>query len=73
MLFRGMAIDVYIIMYCNYARETVCCLIHTHLTDVLGHHQTEWHMQEPVPAVMGIEHGQVGRLLIEMNTPRSCP
>ena len=27
MLLRGMAVYVYIIMYSNYARETVCCLV----------------------------------------------
>ena len=41
---RGMAIDAYIIMYHDYARETVCCLVHTHLKDILGYFQTKWHI-----------------------------
>ena len=37
MLLRGMTIDAYIVMYGNNARETVCCLVHSHLKDILGH------------------------------------
>ena len=59
MLLRGMTIDAYIIMYGNNAGETVCCLVHLHLKHVLGHLQTEWHMQEPVSAMMCIESGQI--------------
>ena len=37
----------------------VCCLVHLHLEDVLRHLQAEWHMQEPISAMMGIESGQI--------------
>ena len=36
MLLRSVAIDTYIIMYGDNARETVCYLVHVHLKDVLG-------------------------------------
>ena len=63
MLLRGITIDAYIIMYDEYAREIVCCLVHSHLKDVLGHLQTEWHMQKPVSAMMHPESGQIQRFL----------
>ena len=59
MLLRGMAIEAYIIMYGNYAREMVCYLVHVHLGDVMGHLHAKRHMQELIPATMGIESGQV--------------
>ena len=60
MLLRGMAIDTYIVMNGDNARKTVCYLVHVHLKDVLGHLHTEWHAQEPVPAMMSVKCGQVG-------------
>ena len=54
MLLRGMAIDAYIIMNGDNARETVCYLVHVHLKDILGHLQAEGHMQEPVPAMVSV-------------------
>ena len=71
MLLGGMVTDAYIVMYCDYASEMVCCLVHTHLKDVFGHLQTKWHMQELVPAMIVIKGGQVRRLLIEVNTPEA--
>ena len=68
---RGMAVYTYIIMYGDYAREMVCCLVHAHLKDILGHLQTKWHVQEAIPAMMGIEHGQVGRFLIKVFSPEA--
>ena len=59
MLLWGMAIEAYIIMYHDYARETVFFLVIAHLKDVLGHLQTGWHMQEPLSAMMGMKHGQI--------------
>ena len=59
MLFWGIAIDTYIIVYHNYAREMVCCLVHLHLKDVLGHLQDKWYMLESVSAMMGIKGGQI--------------
>ena len=52
MLLRSAAIDAYIIMMVHY-------LVHAHLKDVLGHLQAESHAQEPVPATMCVESGQV--------------
>ena len=37
MVLGGTAIDAYIIMYHDNARENVCCLFHSHLKDGLGH------------------------------------
>ena len=59
MVLGGMAIDAYIVMYHDYARETVCFLVHLHLKDILGDFQTERHMQEHVSAMMHIECGQI--------------
>ena len=64
MVLRGTALGTYIIMYHDNAREMVCRLIHSHLKDLLGHFQTERHMQELVSATMGVEHGQIQRFLI---------
>ena len=64
-------IDAYIIVYCEYARETVCCLVHAHLKDVLGHIQTKCLMPEPVSATVGIKCGQIGRILIEVDAPET--
>ena len=64
MLLGGMAIDAYIIVDHNDARETVCFLVHLHLKDILGHPQTKWHMQEPISVMMHIEGGQIQRFLI---------
>ena len=64
MLLGGMAMYAYIIMYCNNAEETVCCLANMHLKDAFGHLQTEWHTQEMVPAMTAIECGEVERFLI---------
>ena len=61
MVLGGTAIDAYIIVYCNNAGETVCCLVHLHLKDILGHPKTEGHMQKPVSAMMCIESGQIQR------------
>ena len=71
MLLGGTAVNTYIIVYHGYAREMVCCLVHLHLKDILGHLQTKWHMQELVPTMMGIKCGQVQRLLIEVNAPEA--
>ena len=73
MLLGGMAIYAYIIMNGNNANGRVCYLVHAHLKDVLGHLQTEWHVQEVVPAMVGIECGQVGRLLIKVYAPEPIP
>ena len=59
MVLRVMAIYTYIIMYIDYAGETVYSLVHLHLKDVLEHLQTERYMQEAVSSMMGIEHGQI--------------
>ena len=59
MFLWGMALAAYIVMYHNNAGEMVCCLIHLHLTDILGHVQTKWHMQEIVSATMGVKSGQI--------------
>ena len=59
MVLRGTAVDAYIIIYCDYAKQKVCCLVHLHLKDVLGHFQTKGHMQEPVSAMMHIKCGQI--------------
>ena len=59
MLLGGMAIYTYIIFNDDYAWETVCFLFHLHLKDVLGHLQSKWHMQEPIPTMMHLEHGEV--------------
>ena len=53
----GMAVDAYIIMNGNYSWKTVCYLVHSHLKDVLGHLQSEWHVQEPVSTMMHVESG----------------
>ena len=71
MLLSGMAIYASIIMNGNNARQTVCCLVHPYLKDIMGHLQTEKHAQEVVPAMMGIECGQVGRFLIELYAPEA--
>ena len=71
MLLGSVAIYAYIVMNGNNAMETVCCQVHVHLKDILGHLQTEWHAQEAVPAMMGIECGQVGRFLITMYAPEA--
>ena len=55
MVLTGMAVHACIIMYCDYAGEIVCCLVHSYLKDVLEHFQTKRHMQEPVSATTGIE------------------
>ena len=36
-VFGVMAVDAYVIMHHDYAREIVYCLVHLHLKDVLGH------------------------------------
>ena len=66
MLLRGTATYAYIVMYGDNTGRTVHYLVHVHLRDVLGHLQTEGHAQEPVPAMVGVECGQVGRLLIDV-------
>ena len=71
MLFRGMTIDVCIIMNGNNARELVHYLVHAHLKDVLGHPQTEGHVQEPVCAMEGFQGGQVGGFLLEVYAPEA--
>ena len=50
MLLGGMAVDIYIAINGNHARETVCYLVHAHMKDVLGHLQAKQNVQEPVPA-----------------------
>ena len=55
MLLWGMAIDAYIIISSCITimlGEMVCCLVHMHLKDILGHPQAKWHIQEPVSATM---------------------
>ena len=59
MLLGGMAVYTYIIMNGNYAWDMVCCLVHSHLKDILGHFQSEWHMQKPVSAMICVESGQI--------------
>ena len=59
MLLRIMAKYTYIIMNGNNAGQAVCCLVHLHLKDILGHLQTKWHIWEPIPSMMGIKGGQV--------------
>ena len=59
MLLGVMTIYAYIIMNDNYAQQMVCCLVHLHLKDVLGHLQSEWHMQETIPTMMHIKLGEV--------------
>ena len=59
MVLRDISVDEYIFMYHDYAREMVCCLVHSHLKDVLGHFHLKRHMQEPVYAMKGIECGQI--------------
>ena len=71
MLVRGMAVYAYIIMDGNYAWEMVYCLVHSHLKDILGHLQSELHMQEPVSAIMLIESGKIQRFLIQVDTPEA--
>ena len=71
MFLRGTAVDAYIIMHYDYAGETVCCLVHLHLKDMLGHLQAKWHMQEPVSAMMSIKSGQIQRFLIKVDTPQA--
>ena len=44
MFLRSVAIDAYIIMDGNNARETVSYLVHVHLKDVLGHLQAKRHV-----------------------------
>ena len=44
MVLRGTAVDAYIIVYHNNARETVCCLVHSHLKNHLGYFQTKGSM-----------------------------
>ena len=51
--------------------EMVCCLVHVHLKDIFLHLQTKLHVQEMVPVMMGIKHGQVGRFLIEVYAPEA--
>ena len=53
------------------AGVTVHYLVHVHLEDVLGHLQTEWHVQEPVPATVGVKGVQVGGFLIKVYTPKT--
>ena len=56
-------------------RQSVC-LVHAHLKDVLGHLQTEWHVQEAVPAckyLVGIEQGLVGKTSHQDIWSRSHP
>ena len=55
MLLWDIAVYAHIIMYGNNAGEIVCYLVHVHLKDLLGHLQTERHVQEPVPAMVGAE------------------
>ena len=47
----------------------VCCLVHSHLKDILGHLQPEWHMQEPVPTTMCVKHGEILRFLFQVDAP----
>ena len=67
MLLKGMAMYAYIVMYSNNTGETVCCLVHVHLKDILGHVQIEWHVQEMV----GTECHQVERFLIKVDAPET--
>ena len=59
MILGSTAIYTYTIVYHNYAGETVCGLVHSHLKDILGYLQTERHMLETVSAMIGIESGQI--------------
>ena len=69
MFFGSAAVDAYIIMDGNNAREKVCYLVHAHLKDILGHLQAKRHAQEPIPDTMCVEGGQVGGFLIEVDAP----
>ena len=71
MLLRGTAIYAYIVMNGVNAPEMVCYLVHAHLKDTLGHLQAKWHVQEPVPAMVIVECGQVGGPLIEVYAPEA--
>ena len=71
MLLGDMAMYAYVIMYGNNTGEMVCCLVHAHLKDILGHLHTEWYVLEMVPAMMDIECGQIGRFLIDVHAPEA--
>ena len=71
MSLRSAAVDAYIIMNGDNAGEMVHCLVHVHLKDIFGHLQAKQHAQEPVPAMMCVKDGQVGRLLIEVDAPEA--
>ena len=58
-------------VYGNNARETVCYLVHAHLEDVLQHLLAKGHAQEPVPAMVGVECGQVGTPFIKVYAPEA--
>ena len=55
MLLGVLAIDVYLIMDCDDARQMVCDLVHVHLEDGLAHLQDNGHAHELVPTFVGIE------------------
>ena len=73
MFFRHMTVNAYIIIYGNNARKTVHTLVHAHLKDILGCLQTEEHVQEPLPAIVGVKGGQVGGFLIMVYGPENIP
>ena len=57
MFLRGAAVNVYIIVNGNNAREAVSYLVHAHLKDILRHFQAKRHAQEPVPAMVCFKSG----------------
>ena len=71
MLFRGMSINMYIIMDGDNAGETVHNLVHAYLKDILEHLQTEEHVQGSITAMVGVKGGQVGRFLTEVYVPEA--
>ena len=54
-LLGGSAIDTYIIMDPDDAREAVCHLVNVHLKNVLRHLEIECHVQEPIPSMMDVK------------------
>ena len=50
----GFAIEVYVIMDHDDAREMVSYLVQTYLEDVLAHHQAEGHVQELISPFVGL-------------------
>ena len=73
MFLRSVVVDAYIIMNGDNTREMVHYLVYVHLKNILGHLQAKRHAQEPVPVIMCVKCGQVGRLLIKVDAPEAIP